>query len=153
MHIAMPRFTIWQLMSAIATVGIGLAFLRFVAEVEEGAGMALLGIWAIHAAIRATLSAPVVFLGRERARWSRWDLLAFILPFGVWLGISIHAEDGKTLANLVEPIYFSVAISIAALARVVVGPRVRGWACSLVLVDLLCLAAAGVYWWTPPLPE
>jgi hypothetical protein len=146
----MSRFTISQLMFGIAAVGIGLAVLMLFGEM----GMGMLYIWTIHAAIGATLSAPVVFLGRERARWSRWDLLAFVLPFGVWLGLMVALGGaGKSLANLGEPFYFSLAIPVAALVRVVLGPRVPGRACSLVLVALLCLTAAGVYWWTPPLPE
>jgi hypothetical protein len=137
-----------------ALIGVA-AVAALLAATRDPDRAALLELWMIHSAVAAILSSPIVFLGRTRVHWSGWDLLAFVLPFGVWLGLMTSpAESGKSLANLFEePIYFSVAIPITALIRVMLGTRVRERACSIGLVTLLCLTAFGVFWWTPPLPE
>jgi hypothetical protein len=114
---------------------------------------AMLRIWGVHSAIGAALSAPVIVLGRRRVHWGLLDLLAFLLPFAVWLSLMNASSIGKSLANLAEPIYLSLMIPVAALARVIVGSNVEERACSIGLVGLLSLVAAGVYWWMPPLPE
>jgi hypothetical protein len=112
-------------------------------------------LWVMHFLVAAVLSAPIIFLGRKRVRWSCWDLLAFVLPFGVWLGLMFSSAAGgrKSMANFVEPIYFSFAIPIAASLRVMLGTGIWERACSISLVALLCLTAVGVFWWTPSLPE
>jgi hypothetical protein len=112
-----------------------------------------LQIWAVHSAIGAVLSAPIVLLGRRRVHWGLLDLLAFLLPFAAWLALMYTSRVGKSLANLGEPIFFGLAIPFAALVRVIVGAHIEERACSIGLVGLLSLVAAGVYWWTPSLPE
>ena len=81
------------------------------------------------------------------------DLLAFLLPFSVWGALMNAHSVGKSLANLGEPFFFAFAIPVAALVRVIVGAHVEERACSIGLVVLLILVAAGVYEWTPALPE
>jgi hypothetical protein len=115
--------------------------------------LGMLQIWGVHSMIGAVLSAPVIVLGRRRVHWGLLDLLAFLLPFAVWLSLMNASSAGKSLANLGEPIYFGLAIPAAALVRVIVGAHVEERACSVGLVGLLSLVAAGVYWWTPALPE
>jgi hypothetical protein len=110
-------------------------------------------IWLYHTAIGASLSAPVIFFGRKRVHWSLLDLLAFFIPFGAWVSLMKVSDAGKGLANLAEPFFFSFAIPVAALVRVIVGARVKERACTIGLVALLSLVAAGVYRWTPILPE
>jgi hypothetical protein len=110
-------------------------------------------IWLYHTAIGASLSAPVVFFGRKRVRWSLLDLLAFFIPFGVWVSLMRASDAGKSLANLAEPCFFGFAIPVAASVRVIVGAHVKERAATIGLVALLSLIAAGVYWWTPILPE
>jgi hypothetical protein len=113
----------------------------------------MLQIWFVHSAIGAVLSAPVILLGLRRVHWGLLDLLAFLLPFAVWVSLMNASSVGKSLANLGEPIYFSLMIPVAALARVIVGAHVEERACSIGLAGLLSLVAAAVYWWTPSLPE
>ena len=115
--------------------------------------MALTWIWVVHSVIGAVLSAPVVYFGRRRVHWGLLDLLAFLLPFAVWEALMVISGIGKSLANLIEPFLFSLAIPLAAFVRVLVGSRDRERAWSIGLVFLLCLVAASVYWWTPALPE
>jgi hypothetical protein len=115
--------------------------------------LGMLWIWTVHSLIGAVLSAPIVFMGRKRAHWGLLDLLAFLLPFAVWCALMKVSSQGKSLSNLGEPFFFGFAIPIAALVRVIVGAHVDERRCSTSLIVLLILVAAGVYWWTPSLPE
>jgi hypothetical protein len=63
------------------------------------------------------------------------------------------SDAAKSLANLGEPIYISLAIPLAAFVRIIVRDHVNERACTIGLVALLSLVAAGVYTWTPCLPE
>ena len=112
-------------------------------------------IWLVHAAIATVLSAPIVFFGRKRVDWQWWELSALVLPFTVWslLLFSDLSIDRKTLANLGEPVCFSLAIPLAALARVALGTRVGQRVCAGCLISALCVTAAGVFFFVPPLPE
>jgi hypothetical protein len=129
------------------------AFAALLAVIRGPEWMGMLWLWCIHLGIGAVLSAPVVVWGIGRVHWSLLDLLAFLLPFALWFALSQHFPIGKSLANFAEPLYFSFAIPVAALARIVVGARVPERACSVALVVLLCFVASGVYVWTPALPE
>jgi len=115
--------------------------------------MGFLWLWVLHSVTGAVLSAPVVYFGRKRVHWSALDLLAFLLPFAVWVALMNASSMGKSLANLIEPVFFSFAIPIAALVRLMAGAQAKERAWSIGLVALLCLTAAGVYLWTPALPE
>ena len=115
--------------------------------------MGMLWIWGIHSLIGAVLSAPIVLLGHKRVNWGLLDLLAFLLPFAVWGALMNLSGQGKSLANLAEPFFFGLAIPVAALVRVILGPHAQERACTISLIGLLILVAASVYWWTPALPE
>jgi hypothetical protein len=125
----------------------------FAAASRGSEWLATMQIWALHSAVGSVLSAPVVLLGRRRVHWGLLDLLAFLVPFAAWLALMYTSWVGKSLANLGEPIFFGLAIPVAALVRVIVGAHIEERACSIGLVGLLSLVAAGVYWWTPSLPE
>ena len=114
---------------------------------------AMLWIWGLHSSIGAVLSAPIVLLGHKRVHWGLLDLLAFLLPFAVWGALMNVSGQGKSLANLAEPFFFALAIPVAALVRVILGPHAQERACTISLVCLMILVAASVYWWTPALPE
>ncbi len=112
-------------------------------------------IWQAHAVIGAVFSVPIAFLGRKRVHWRWWELLAFLLPFGLWLGLMVSplAPGGKSVSNLVEPLGFSLAIPVAALLRTVIGVRLPERALAGGLVGLVCLAAATSYVVVPNLPD
>ncbi len=115
---------------------------------------ALFMIWAMHAGIAAVLSAPIVLLGRGRVDWEVWELLILVLPFIVWFMLMFSdLAIGKSLANLGEPFFFALAVPVAALARVAVGSRIDERICAVVLIALMCLVAAGVFFLVPSLPE
>lgn len=54
-------------------------------------------LWSIHAAVGAALAAPILFLGRKRVGWAKWELLTLIIPFGIWV-IYDEGADGEFLA-------------------------------------------------------
>lgn len=111
-------------------------------------------IWLMHAGIATTLSAPIFFFGRKRVHWQWWELSAFVLPFAIWLlFMSSEFSTKKSLANLMEPFYFSLAIPLAALLRVAVGTRISERFCAGVLIAVLCAVAAVVFLVVPSLPE
>ncbi len=111
-------------------------------------------IWLIHVGIAAALSAPIVFFGRKRVHWRSWELLTLVLPFCTWLCLDqSELSLGKSLANLGEPFFFSLAIPVAALVRVAVGTKVNEKIFAGVLIAVLCGVAAAVFFVVPSLPE
>lgn len=116
---------------------------------------AILWVWAMHTGIAGVLTAPVVFLSRKRVRWRYWELLVLVLPFSVWsvLMFSELSTGRKSLANLVEPLYFAAAVPLGALVRVVVGTRIPERVCAGGLIAGICIVAGAVFFLVPPLPE
>ncbi len=112
-------------------------------------------VWLMHVVIGAVVSAPVIIFGRKRVHWHAWELAVFVAPFGVWLLLmfSEFSTGRKSLANLGEPFYFSLAVSIAALVRVVIGTRGDERICAWSLIVILCGVAAAVFFIVPSLPE
>ena len=112
-------------------------------------------LWLVHFGSAAVLTAPIVFFGRRRVHWQWWELSAFIVPFAVWalLMLSGLSTGKKSLANLAEPFYFSVALPVAAAIRVSVGTRVQERASAGGLILALCVLAAVVFFVVPSLPE
>jgi hypothetical protein len=132
-----------------------------VRDVEEV--LAYVWLWVIHAPLAGVLTVPIAILGWRRTRWSLWDLAAFILPYGLWAALmAVPATGpfptawpgwpGKSLANLVECLVISLAIPVAALARVIIGARGRDGAIPAGLIGL-CGVAAFTFFLTPALPE
>jgi hypothetical protein len=117
--------------------------------------IALIGqLWLTHAAVGLLLASPIIFFGRKRARWERWELLAVVIPFSLWLSLMFsHLCTGKSLANLGECFYIGFAMPIVAFIRVWVGGTNHQRAYAASLIGLLCVVAAGVFFLTPPLPE
>jgi hypothetical protein len=112
--------------------------------------------WLIHFGIAALLTGPIVFLGRRRVRWQPWELSAFVVPFAVWalLMVSDHSTGKKSLSNLFgEPIYFSIAIPMAAAIRILLGSSMRETQFAGGLIFGLCVLTAVVFFVVPSLPE
>jgi len=112
----------------------------------------MLPIWLLHAGMAAALTAPIALLGRKRVHWRKWELLAFVLPFVVWMLLmaSDLACSRKTAWNYPEGLCFAPAIPLAAIVRVAVGSRRGGqwWAAGLLIA--LCGVAAAVFFLVPP---
>jgi len=115
---------------------------------------AMLIIWLIYAGLAAVPSVPIIFFGRKRIHWRTWELLALVIPFAVWMCLMFsELSTGKSLANLGEPFFFSLAVPAAALARVAVGTRVNEKIFAGILIAALCGVAAAVFFMVPSLPE
>jgi len=112
-------------------------------------------IWLAHAAIGMGLSAPILFLGRRRIGWARWERLAVVIPFCVWLLLMLSrlSTGRKSLANLGEPLCISLAMPVLALVRVALATKIseRVYACSFIAA--LSVLAAAVFFMVPFLPE
>src|SRR5262249_36200902 len=112
-------------------------------------------IWLVHAVAGAALSVPILFVGRKRIGWARWESLALVIPFCIWalLMFSPFASGREGLANLGEPIYISFAMPVLALIRVTVGTRMTEKAYAVSFIGTLCGVAVAVFFLVPSLPE
>ena len=112
-------------------------------------------IWLMHAGLAAVPSVPIIFFGRKRIHWRAWELLALVVPFCVWLCLmqSELSTGWKSLSNLAEPFFISLAVPVAALLRVAVGTRVNEKIFAGILIAALCGVAAAVFFMVPSLPE
>src|SRR5579875_3567886 len=83
------------------------------------------GVGAMQAAVGVVLSAPILYFGRKRISWAKWLLLALVIPFLIWAGLMFSplSSGRKSLANLGEPIYISIAMPVFAIIRVLVGKK------------------------------
>jgi hypothetical protein len=110
-----------------------------------------------YLAISVLGSVPIILLGwaSKRVHWRPLDGLAVLLPFVTWLALRYSglATVPKNWTNVAEPIYFSFAVPVAALVRVLVGTRIRESVCSASLIAWTCFVAAMVLFFMPPLPE
>jgi hypothetical protein len=111
----------------------------------------------VYLAISVLGSVPIILLGwaTRRVHWRSLDGLAVVLPFLTWLALRYSglATGPKNWTNVAEPIYFSFAVPVAALVRVIVGPRICESVCSGCLIAWLCFVAAVVYFFAPASPE
>jgi len=116
----------------------------------------MLFAWFIHALIAVVVVSPAVFLTKRRVQWQAFELLAFILPFGVWMGLMFSnlSTGAKSLSNLVvEPALLAVGLILGVLARVVMSGWIPNQTASRYTLGGLCLLGALVFWIVPYLPE
>jgi uncharacterized membrane protein len=116
----------------------------------------LLVAWVIHAVVATVVVLPVVILARKRVHWHSWELLAVVVPFCIWGGLMFSdlSTGSKTLSNFViEPGILALALALGALARVAMSAHIADTKTSTVVLVGLCLAAAGIFWIIPGLPE
>lgn len=115
----------------------------------------LIWLWLIYAFIAGVFAAPIIFFGRKRIHFQRWELLVIILPFVAWaiLMFSDLSTGKKSLANLAEPFYFAWAVPLAALIRVWVGQKAPDRLSATILITAVCIIAILSFFLIPPLPE
>ena len=120
-------------------------------------GMLMAGfLWALHVIIPAFITVPIAIWSRHRVHWYPWELLAFILPFGIWLALTwlrVAPWLPKGINNFGECFYLGMWIPLAALIRAVVGRQCKAYEGGFagVLLLLLCGLAAAIYYFTPDL--
>ncbi len=113
--------------------------------------MAFLFIWLIHASVAVAISFPIVLLGRHRVEWRGWDLLAFAVPFCVWLVFWLYGhKTNKGISNILgEPLLLSLAMPLAAFFRICIGRVFKAPHTVAALIALLCIGAALIYFYAP----
>ena len=115
--------------------------------------MMMLIIWGYHVFVAGVVAAPILYFGRKRVHWEKWELVAFVIPFAIWSIAILIDGEGKTLSNLGECQVISIAIPVAALIRVFVGQRAKQRILSMLLIVLLCAVGIATYFLMPGLPE
>ncbi len=120
----------------------------------EAAGTLFL-IWSMHAVIGCALAGPILYLGRQRAAWANWELLALVIPFCFWaiLMLSPLSAGKKSLANIGEPVYISFAMPVFALSRVAIGRKLSERLYAATFIGLLSAIAVAVFFLVPMKPE
>ena len=115
----------------------------------------MLTTWVLHVVPAAALTAPLVLFGRKRVRWQWWELSVFFVPFALWamLMLSSLSDGRKSLANCMEPLYFGLAIPVAAAVRMLVGARTPEQKCAGGLIATVCVLATLAFFAVPSLPE
>ena len=119
------------------------------------AALTLFTMWFAHSAIGLVLAGPILFLGRKRAGWASWELLALVIPFCVWAALMVSplSAGKKSLGNIGEPVYISFAMAVLALVRVAVGRRLSERAYAITFITVLCVVAAATFFMVPFKPE
>ena len=120
-------------------------------------GMLMAGfLWALYAIIPAFITVPIAVWSRHRVHWYSWEVLAFILPFGIWLALTwmrVAPWLPKGINNLGECFFLGLGIPLAALIRAAVGRGCKAYEMRFAgaLLLLLCGLAAAIYFFTPDL--
>lgn len=112
--------------------------------------------WLIHAIPGALLATPFIIWGGKRVRWRVWESLAFVVPFGVWMALTLsEASTGvKTLSNfVVEPLLLGGLVVLGAIVRVRIRPTSKESRMAAFVLTGLTFAAALLFFLTPALPE
>ena len=106
--------------------------------------------WLMHASIACVPLAFIVPLSRKRVHWQWWELLALIIPYGIFVVLMSSNFATKNPLNMFDSISIGFAIPVAALVRVAVGARIGERLCAALLMGLLCIVAVIVYFTTGP---
>lgn len=120
-----------------------------------GKFLGLLWIWFAHTVIGGVLAAPLFLWGRRRGNWSYWELLVFVVPFGVCtlLMFSSLSTGRKSLANLAEPFYFALIFPTTVAGQISVGKRLSAATSASLVVATVAVAEVVIFFVTPSLPE
>jgi hypothetical protein len=116
----------------------------------------LLVLWALHAVVGAALAVPILWLGRNRVRWAAWQLLTPVVPFCLWvlLTLSPLSAGRRDVISLYEPFLISLVLPVLALLRVALGrrfsERVQSVSAATILSGIAVAAFFAVPLWTAP---
>ena len=97
--------------------------------------------WLLYLVAAVPLSLLVGYLGRRRVRFRWWELSAFVLPFIVWLILSVFSKDKGLWSPMVEVFLLGCTVPFATLVRVAVGNAVKPGLVAGSLIFLVCVAA------------
>jgi hypothetical protein len=80
--------------------------------------VASISAWLVHATVALLISAPILFSGRKRVRWMRFDALAILLPFSVWLSLWLLGSWLGLLGGISAPHTWSALAAVALMISV-----------------------------------
>src|SRR5437016_2059924 len=109
-------------------------------------------LWGAHGGLALVVVGPLVWFTRRRVSWKWWEFLALLVPFGIWWALISTTLRPKSLANLGECGYISIAIVVAAAVRVLLGRRGDARWVPITLFLGVVAASLGTYFLTPPWP-
>ena len=111
----------------------------------SGLGFACLGIFCF-----------LFLFKRVERHWFQWEIPLALLPgIAYWWLDFVNFPSGKSIANLIEPIFVGLGYGVLVLIRLVIAsqrPRAERYLAPSVPVFGILLAVA-VFFTTPPLPE
>jgi len=97
--------------------------------------------WLLFLLPAVLLSVPIWLLGRKRAGFRRWEAIALILPFIIWLLCFQLLPGSKSLRNIVEALVLGCAVPIGVLSRVIVGGNLNRNLMAAAVMGLACAVA------------
>jgi hypothetical protein len=115
----------------------------------------ILMIWITPAVIAVVISAPIVYLSRNRVDWHPAYLIAFVVPFVLWLlAPLLFPSHGKSMTNFaVEVGAITLSLPIILLFRAILGRSISKRLGVVGVIGMTCAVALVVYFAVPPLPE
>lgn len=107
--------------------------------------------WILHAILAVVLIAVVRSLSRVRASFAPWEGLVLLVPYAVWLGLSVAGDvyPKGQLNLIVEPCLLAGCIGSAAVVRMSLANRCRQERLGLVLLVVLVVAAVLIWRYVP----
>jgi hypothetical protein len=115
--------------------------------------IALMWLWFVHAAVAAPVVIASVIFTRRTVVWHWWETLTFIVPFGLWLGLLFSSLRPKSLGNLGECFFITIAIAIASPLRAYLGRSKPGLGLPLTTLAGVSLVAVASYFLSGVWPE
>ena len=103
--------------------------------------VAVVVAWLIYLLPAVILSLPACYFGRRRTKFAWWELSAFVLPFVVWLVLSVFSKDKGLWSPLVEVFILGCTVPAAALMRVIVGNSINRSLMAGLLLFVICVVA------------
>jgi hypothetical protein len=87
----------------------------------------LLLLWlCLHVPIALISTAPLWYLWRKRAKWTRWNLTVFVFPYFTWASLFVLDASEKAWGNVtVEPMLVGFGCVCQPLTRIVLENRIR----------------------------
>lgn len=75
--------------------------------------------WVFHAILAGVVIVGVAYLGRGRIEWEPWEFTVVVVPFAVWLVLTVwQTPTPKHTENLVlEPCILAAGIALATVLR------------------------------------
>lgn len=96
----------------------------------------------------AALAAPAWSVAQRHGVWFLWDYGTIVMPFAVWLGLSVPRSGYLDLANRIEPLILAVLIPGTLSLRVFLLDQALGSAMAMSIVTFAgCTFSAVGLWW------